>query len=94
MSMSTWKDFMKKNSKDDTTNESDLQRVSNDPKYPGDFKKHSDKRLVNIDNGTMAGTHWTCFYKKVNKSYCFDSFGGNPDKFLLRQLPKPMIYHN
>ena len=42
----------------------------------------------------MGGTHWTCFYIKDNKSYYFDSFGGNPDKFLLQQLPKPIIYHN
>ena len=41
-----------------------------------------------------GGTHWTCFYIKDKKSYYFDSFGGNPDKFLLKQLPKPIIYHN
>ena len=40
------------------------------------------------------GTHWTCFIIKDKKSYYFDSFGGNPDKFLLQQLPKPIIYHN
>ena len=39
-------------------------------------------------------THWTCFIIKDKKSYYFDSFGGNPDKFLLKQLPKPIIYHN
>ena len=37
---------------------------------------------------------WTCFIVKDNKSYCFDSFGGAPDKFLLKQLPKPIIYQN
>ena len=41
----------------------------------------------------MGGSHWTCFYIKDNKSYYFDSFGGQPDKFLLNQLPKPIIYH-
>ena len=41
----------------------------------------------------MGGTHWVCFYIKDNKSYYFDSFGGSPDKFLLNQLPKPIIYH-
>ena len=30
---------------------------------------------------------------KDNKSFYFDSFGGQPDKFLLNQLPKRIIYH-
>ena len=34
------------------------------------------------------------FYLKKNKSYYFDSYGGSRDKFLLNQLPKPIIYHN
>ena len=34
------------------------------------------------------------FIIKDNKSFYFDSFGGSPDKFLLKQLPKPIIYHN
>ena len=34
------------------------------------------------------------FFVKDNKSYYFDSFGGQPDKFLLKQLIKPIIYHN
>ena len=29
----------------------------------------------------------------VTGSYYFDSFGGQPDKFLLNQLSKPIIYH-
>ena len=41
----------------------------------------------------MGGSHWTCFIAKDNKSYYFDSFGGTADKFLLRQLPKPIINH-
>ena len=28
------------------------------------------------------------------KSYYFDSFCGQPDKLLLNQSPKPIIYHN
>ena len=42
----------------------------------------------------MRGTHWTCFMVKDKKSYCFDSFRGQPDKFSLNQLPKIKIYHN
>ena len=54
----------------------------------------SDKRYVNIDIGSMGGSHWTCFIIKDNKSFYFDSFGGHPDKFLLNQIPKPILYLN
>ena len=42
----------------------------------------------------MGGPHGTCFVVKDNKSYYFESCGGQPDKFLLKKLPKPIIYHN
>ena len=88
-------DFMKKyNLKDDTMNESQLQRVYKYPIYTRDSKRHSDKGFVNIDNGSQGGTHWTCFKMPDNKSYYFDSFGGQPDKFLLNQIPKAKIYDN
>ena len=77
--------------KNDTTNESELQILYNYIIYPRDSKINSDKKIVNIDNGRLGGTHWTCFIVKDNKSYYFDSFGGEPDKFLLNQLPKPII---
>ena len=89
------KAFMKKyNPKDDTMNERELQRVYNYPIYPRDSKIYSDKGFVNIDDGSMNGIHWTCFIVKDRKSYYFDSCGGQPDTFLLKQLPKPIIYHN
>ena len=74
-------------------NGSELQRVYNYNIYPRDSKIYSDKRFVNIDDGSQGGTHCTCFIVKVNKSYYFDSFGGLLDKFLLNQLPKPITYH-
>ena len=90
-----FKDFMRKNKvKNDTMNESQLQRVDRYSIYPRDSKIYSDTGFGNIDNGPRGGTHWTCFILKDNKSYYFDSFGGQPDKFLLKQLPKPIIYHN
>ena len=95
MKVLNFKDFMKKyNLKNDTINELELQRIYNYPIYPRDSKIYSDKGFVNIDNGDRRGTHWTCFIVKDNESYYFDSFGGTPDKFLLKQLPKPIIYHN
>ena len=88
-------DFLKKKYlKNDTMNESQIQTVYNYPIYPRDSKKYSEKSFVNIDNGSMGGTHWNCFTVKDNTSYYFDKFGGHPDKFLLNQLPKPIIYQN
>ena len=72
-------------------NELNLRRVFNNPIYPRRSKIDSDKGFVNRDNGSQGGTHWTCFYKKDNRSYYFVSFGGQPDKFLLKQLTKPIL---
>ena len=95
MKVLNFKDFMKKYKlKNNTMNESQLQKSYNYAIYPRDSKIYSDKGFVNIDNGVQGGTHWSCFCIKDNKSYFFDSFGGQPDKFLLKQLPKPIIYHN
>ena len=91
----TLKDFMKKcNLKNDTMNESQLQKIYNYPIYPRDSKKYSDKGFVNTDNGNMGGSHWAAFYVGNNNSYYFDSFGGAPDKFPLNELPKRITYHS
>ena len=74
-------------------NESDLQRFSNYSIYPRSSKIYSYKGFVNIDNGSQGASHWTCFTTKENKSYCFASFGVQPDKLLLSQIPKSKIYH-
>ena len=95
MTIPNLKDFMKKyNIKSHTVNESQLQRVYNYHIYPRDSKIHSDKGFENLDNGSQDGTNWTCFIVKDNKSFYFDSYGGTPDKFILNQLPKPILYHN
>ena len=87
--------FMKKyNSKNDTMNEFKLQRCFNYNIYPRDSQIYSDKRFVNIDDGSQGVTHRTCFMVKDNKSYYFDSFGGQSDKFLLNRLPKRITYQN
>ena len=75
-----FKDFMKKYKlKNDTMNEFQLQRIYNYRIYPRDSKIYSDNEFVIIDNGAQGGTHWTCFIVKDNKSFLFDSFGGQPD---------------
>ena len=77
-----------------TMNESELQRVHNYHIYPRDSKINSDKSFVNMDVGSQGGTHWTCFIVKGKKSFYFEPLGGQSDKFLSYQLPKPIIYHN
>ena len=75
-------------------NEYQLQRVYNYSIHPRDSIIYSDKGFVNIDNGPQGDTYCTCFIVQYNKTYYFDSFGVQPDKFLLNQLSKPIIYHN
>ena len=59
MKVLIFKDFMKKyNLKNDTMNESELQRICNHPFYPRDSKIYSDKGFINIDDGSRCGTHW------------------------------------
>ena len=87
-------DFMKKHHfKDDTMNENELKRVYNYSIYLNESEITTNKGLVNKDNGSMGGNHWTCFYIKDNKPFYFDSFSAQPDKFL-KQSPKPITFHN
>ena len=87
--------FMKKyNLRSDTMNEFESQKIFNLPIYPRNNKIYADRRLVNIDDGSQGGSHWTCFIVKDNKSYYFNRFGGQPESFILNQLPEPIIYHN
>ena len=89
------RDFVKNsNLKDDTMTESQRKEVYIFQIYPKHSKTTTNKAFVNIDSGSIGGTHWTCFYVKYNKSYYFDSFGGSPDKFILQLLPKPITFHN
>ena len=95
MKILSFRDFMKKYKlRSDTMNESPLQKTYIFPIYPRDSGIYSDEPFVNIDNGSMGGSHWTCFLIKDNRSYYFDSIGGQPDEILLNQLPKPIKYHN
>ena len=45
-------------------NEIELQRIYNYSFYPKDSTNFSDKLFVNIDDGRMGGTQWTCFIIK------------------------------
>ena len=64
-------------------------------KYIPEILRHMQTEdFINIDDGSQGGTHWTCSIVKDKKSFYFDSFGGQPDQFLLNQLTKPIKNHN
>ena len=69
-------------------NERDLRKVYSYHVYYRVSKITTDKGCVNTVNGQMGGFNWTCFYIKKNKSFYFDSFGGEPEKSPPNQLPK------
>ena len=75
-------------------NDHQLRKTFDYPIYRRDSKIFSDRGFVNIDNGSMGGTHWTCLIIKDNNSYHFQSVVGQPDTFLLGQLPKQIVYQN
>ena len=55
MKVLNFKDFIKKYKfKNDTMNESELQRVYICPIYPRDSKMYSDKGFINIDDGSQV----------------------------------------
>ena len=62
-------------------NESDLHRVFNYKFYPRDSKIYSVRGTVIKDDGSLDRSHWTCFKVENKKSFHFDSFGGQPEKF-------------
>ena len=62
--------------------------------YPRDSQIKTTKGICNIDDGSQGGTHWVAFVELNEGSSYFDSFGGPPDQWLIKQLPKPIIYHN
>ena len=49
----------KHNLKNDTMNESQLQRFSNYKIYLRNSDIETDRGFVIIDNGSQGGTHWT-----------------------------------
>ena len=94
MKILNFKGFMKKYKlKEDTMNGTQLQKTYNYPISPRYSKIYFDRGFVNIGNGSMGGSHWTCFIVKDEKSYYFGYFGGQPDKVSLNQLTKAINYH-
>ena len=55
--------------KQNTRNKIQLKSNYNFPIYQKDFKLTTNKGFVNIDDGSMGETYWTCLFVKVDKSY-------------------------
>ena len=54
--------------KNDSMNESELQKIYNFNIYPRGPKVITDKGFVNTDNGGMGGPHWTLFIVRDKRS--------------------------
>ena len=66
MKILNFKDFMKKYKlKNDTMNESQLQKIYNYPIYARDSKIYSDKGFVNIDNESQGGITGPVFLSQI-----------------------------
>ena len=66
MRLLNFKVFVKQNNmKNDTMHKSDIERAFN---YPKNSKTYSDEGFVNIENGSIGGSHWVKFLVKINNS--------------------------
>ena len=83
--------------------ESDWQKFFRFRIDPRDSILTTGKEIVNLDNGSLGGSQWTCFYIKdeadstshagsAKISFYFDSFYEPPNKVLHKQLPKAFTY--
>ena len=64
------------------------EKVYKHPVFLRDSKITSDRWFVNVGKGVRGGSHWTSFYIKANKWFCFERFGGQRDSFSLNQKQK------
>ena len=79
MTILSLRDSLKKfNLKNGIMNEFEIRRIH---KYPLTSHIKSDQGIVNIDDDSMAGSHWTCFIVKDNKSYFLTASEAVPINF-------------
>lgn len=50
--------------------------------------------VINLDNSSGNGTHWTALYRDKEKLNYFDSFGMAPPQELVDLFPRVKIVHN
>ena len=98
----TIKDFFKKFGTDTTTN---FQLISwgKELRIPNlyivmrneikELPENEDINVIyNLHLKEQRGIHWSCFSRKVNMSFHFDSYGLEPTKEVENILTKPFIY--
>ena len=49
--------------------------------------------ILNLDDASGKGTHWTCWIKRVNDKIYFDSYGLPPPTELIKYLERPLLYN-
>jgi len=54
----------------------------------------NESLIVNMDDSTSNGTHWTSLFINENDSYYFDSFGLPPPKEVISYCPDNTRYYN
>lgn len=59
------------------------------PKRP----KKIECGILNLDDSTGNGTHWTAWIKNGNKKLYFDSYGLAPPVELVEYLKRPVLYN-
>ena len=52
----------------------------------------SECGILNLNLSHETGSHWTCWFKKNEKKYYFNSFGLPPPKELINYLGSPVLY--
>ena len=48
--------------------------------------------IINIDDSSNEGTHWTCLFIKNGVSYYFDSYGFEPTLEVMQYCKEPRYY--
>ena len=50
--------------------------------------------IINLDDSSGSGTHWTGYYRKNKSNFYFSSFGDDPPTELVNYLDTPILTHN
>ena len=50
--------------------------------------------ILNLDDSSGRGTHWTCWIKRAKDKIYFDSYGLPPPTELLKYLKSPVYYNS
>ena len=50
--------------------------------------------ILNLDDSSGKGTHWTCWLKRANDKLYFDSYGLAPPIELISYLQRPLFYNS